>query len=112
MKTDLDITDPHAFLKARARELLLQVFDPEVGLDIINMGLVYDIDYEEAENTILVTMTLTSRGCPMGPMITQNTSETLQQYFPDKDIHVHLVWEPKWTPEKISEEGRAALGWQ
>jgi metal-sulfur cluster biosynthetic enzyme len=44
-------------------------------------------------------------------MITQNASEVLQQYYPDKDIHIHLVWEPRWTAENISEEGRAALGW-
>ncbi|HEX5554179.1 MAG TPA: metal-sulfur cluster assembly factor [Chitinophagaceae bacterium] len=111
MSLAIDITDPHAFLKEEVRGLLLQVFDPEVGLDIINMGLVYRIDYSEENNTIMVVMTLTSHGCPMGPMITQNASEVLQQYYPDKDIHIHLVWEPRWTAENISEEGRAALGW-
>ncbi len=109
---NIDITAPHASLKLGVRELLLQVYDPEVGLDIINMGLVYGIDFMEEENTIRVTMTLTSRGCPMGPMITGNASEVLQQAYPDKDIHIHLVWEPKWTPDKISEEGRATLGWE
>jgi metal-sulfur cluster biosynthetic enzyme len=107
---NINITDPHAFLKAEAGELLHQVYDPEVGLDIMTMGLVYDIKYEEDENTILVIMTLTSRGCPMGPMITQNASEVLQAHFPDKDIHIHLVWEPKWNIDKISEEGKAQLG--
>lgn len=108
---DIDITDPHAFLKQQVRELLGEVYDPEIGLDIINMGLVYQIDYLEEKNTILVVMTLTSHGCPMGPMITENASEVLQQQFPDKDIHIHLVWEPGWTAEKISEEGRTKLGW-
>lgn len=112
MDPNPDLKDPHAFLKAAVRELLLQVYDPEVGLDIISMGLVYGVDFMEETNTIRVTMTLTSRGCPMGPMITGNVSETLQQAYPGKDIHVHLVWEPKWTPDKISEEGRAALGLQ
>jgi metal-sulfur cluster biosynthetic enzyme len=111
MSLEIDITDPHAFLKEEVRSLLLQVYDPEVGLDIINMGLVYDIRYEEETNTIMVVMTLTSHGCPMGPMITSNASEVLQQYYPDKDIHIHLVWEPKWTAEKITAEGRTALGW-
>lgn len=111
MHEDIDIKDPHAFLKEEVRTLLLQVQDPEVGLDIINMGLVYRIDYTEATNTIMVTMTLTSHGCPMGPMITQQASEILQQYFPDRDIHIHLVWEPKWTTEMITEQGKKALGW-
>lgn len=106
-----DIRDPYAFLKAEVRELLLHIYDPEVGLDIINMGLVYEIRYVEEENTIMIIMTLTSRGCPMGPMITENVSEVLQSHYPDKDIHIHLVWEPKWTADKISDEGRAQLGW-
>lgn len=109
--TEIDITDPYAFIKAEARELLLQVYDPEVGLDIINMGLVYEIKYEEDEGTILIIMSLTSRGCPMGPMITQNASEVLQSHFPDKDIHIQLVWEPAWTTEMITTEGRSQLGW-
>lgn len=111
MSFQIDITDPHAFLKEEVRGLLLQVNDPEVGLDIINMGLVYRIDYLEENNTIMVVMTLTSHGCPMGPMITQNASETLQQHYPEMNIHIHLVWEPRWTAEMISEEGRVELGW-
>lgn len=108
---EIDITDPHAFLKDEVRTLLLQVIDPEVGLDIINMGLVYRIDYEEEKDMVIIVMTLTSRGCPMGPMITQNAAEILQQHFPDKDIHIHLVWEPAWSAEKITPEGRSQLGW-
>lgn len=107
----IDITDPHAFIKDQAKNLLLSVYDPEVGIDIINLGLVYGIDFLEEENTIRITMTLTSRGCPMGPMITQNASEVLQSAFPDKDIHIHLVWEPAWSAEKITDEGRQSLGW-
>lgn len=111
MDDSVNITDPHAFLKQEVRDLLLQVRDPEVGLDIINMGLVYGVDYREEDRTIMIAMTLTSHGCPMGPMITQNVSEVLQQYYPDKDIHIHLVWEPKWSIEMITEQGRAELGW-
>ncbi len=77
----------------------------------MSMGLVYEIKYEEEENTIWIIMTLTSRGCPMGPMITQNVSEVLQSNFPDKDIHIHLVWEPAWNVDMINEEGKAQLGW-
>jgi metal-sulfur cluster biosynthetic enzyme len=111
MQSDMDIKDPHAFLRQEVRDLLLGVYDPEVGLDIINMGLVYGVEFDEPHNTIRIVMTLTSRGCPMGPMITQNASEVLQQHFPDRDIHIHLVWEPKWTPDQITEEGREKLGW-
>ncbi len=106
-----EITEPHASLKAEVRELLLQVFDPEVGINIVDLGLVYEIRYLEEENTIMVIMTLTSRGCPMGPMITENVTDVLQSRFPEKDIHLHLVWEPAWSSEMISDQGRSDLGW-
>ena len=108
---NLELTDPHAFLKAEVWTLLEQVMDPEVGLDIVRMGLVYDLRYLQEENTIEVVMTLTSRGCPMGPMITQNASQLLQDHYPDKDIHIRLVWTPAWTVDRISEEGKQQLGW-
>lgn len=112
MNEETDAKDPQAMLKQEVMDLLLQVRDPEVGLDIVNMGLVYRVDYQEDTKTIMITMTLTSHGCPMGPMITQNVSEVLQQYYPDKDIHIHLVWEPKWTTEMITEQGKNELGWR
>lgn len=108
---EIDIKDPHAFLKEEVKTLLLDVYDPEVGLDIINMGLVYRIDFEEEKDMIIIVMTLTTRSCPMGPMITQNVGEVLQQRFPEKDIHIHLVWEPPWSTEMITDEGRQRLGW-
>lgn len=107
---DFNFQEGDAF-EREVREWLHQVRDPEVGLDIIEMGLVYRIDYLEESKTIMVTMTLTSQGCPMGGMITQEAAEVLQQRYPDKDIHIHLVWEPHWTTEMISEEGKRQLGW-
>ncbi len=106
----IDITDPQAFLKLQVRELLQQVYDPELGVDIINLGLVYRIDADAGSRTIQVTMTLTSRGCPMGAMITREAATLLQDHFADWDIHIHLVWDPPWSAERISAEGRAQLG--
>ncbi|HLR36831.1 MAG TPA: metal-sulfur cluster assembly factor [Chitinophagaceae bacterium] len=102
--------DPYASLKDNVGQILHNVIDPEIGLDIMTMGLVYNVDFEEDENTILVVMTLTTRGCPFGPMITQNVSDLLQDEYPDKDIHIHMVWEPKWSVDMINDEGKAQLG--
>lgn len=102
--------DPYASLKTNVGAILHNVIDPEVGLDIMTMGLVYDIDFEKEENTILIVMTLTTRGCPFGPMITQNVSDLLQDEYPDKDIHIHMVWEPAWSVDMIKDEGKAQLG--
>ncbi len=104
--------DSHASLIARSGELLYGVYDPEVGLDIMTMGLVFEIKYDESENTIVIVMTLTSRGCPMGPMIMQNVTEVLEAEFPGKKVEIQLVWEPPWSIDMISEDGRIALGWR
>ena len=105
----LDLRDPQAFRNAEAAEVLRQVIDPEMGLDVISMGLVYEVRSED--NGIQVIMTLTSRGCPMGQMIVGQAAALLQDHFPDLDVHVHLVWEPKWTADRMSPEAKTFLGW-
>ncbi len=91
-----------------AREALKQIVDPEVGLNIVDLGLVYDIEVEDGRVT--VKMTLTSPGCPVGPQILNGAKMVLEDLEGVEEVTVQLVWEPFWTPEMINPEARAALG--
>ncbi len=94
--------------KENVFELLKEVLDPEIGLDIISLGLVYDV--EISENSVDVTMTLTTPGCPMHSSITGWVENLLGKTEPEKKINVNLVWEPKWTPELMTAEAKMKLG--
>ena len=89
-------------------EVLKTVIDPEIGLNIVDLGLVYNID--ETENNITVTMTLTTPGCPMHDSITQWAENAVKQFAPEKDVIINLVWEPHWTPNLMTEEAKQQLG--
>ncbi len=87
---------------------LRSVIDPEIGLNIVDLGLIYDIIIEEA--MITVTMTLTTPGCPMHSSITSWVENQLKALDPGYEVFVNLVWEPKWTPDKMSDEAKRQLG--
>ncbi len=93
---------------AVATEALKQVIDPEIGLNIIDLGLVYRIDFPE-ENKIEADMTLTTQFCPMGEAITGSANEMLQETFKDYKIELNLVFEPRWGHHLITEEGQIYL---
>ena len=88
---------------------LYDVIDPEIGLNIVDLGLVYRIDFEEKSNHIVVSMTLTTQFCPMGESIVEATTQSMQQSCPESSIQVDLTFEPPWSQEMISEEGRNFL---
>ena len=88
---------------------LENVIDPELGVDIVNLGLVYDVDLTE-EGLAIVTMTLTSMGCPLGPMIVDQVKTALNDLPEVKDIQVDIVWQPAWTKDKMSRYAKMALG--
>ncbi len=90
-------------------QLLKTVVDPEVAVNIIDLGLVYEIDYNEGEQSIGIVMTLSTRGCPLGDTIIQNVEVVLKADFPDFKVDTEVVWEPMWSPEMITEAGRNAL---
>jgi len=98
------VTTPEAIRKA-----LRGVRDPELNLNIIDLGLVYDITKSEAGD-VLVQMTLTSPGCPAGPEITQDVHDTVLGLDDVNSVEVEIVWEPYWTPERIDPRVRAFLG--
>ena len=83
--------------------------DPELNLNIVDLGLVYEVDVNP-DGDVKVRMTLTSPGCPAGPEIVTDVSQTLQDLEGVKSVDVEIVWEPYWTPEKIDPRVRAFLG--
>lgn len=90
------------------RQALREVKDPELDLNIIDLGLVYDVEVDDGN--VRIEMTLTSPGCPAGPMITNDAHTVLKALEGVKDVNVEIVWEPYWTPEKIEPKVRAMMG--
>jgi metal-sulfur cluster biosynthetic enzyme len=94
------------------RENLKTVYDPEIGIDVVNLGLIYDVDLDEqnGKTDVVVTMTLTSMGCPLGPIITQEVNGALGDLPGIGEIGINIVWTPPWSPQMMSEEARDELG--
>ena len=92
-----------------AKLALRKVKDPELGLNIVDLGLVYDI-VVDASNNIHVDMTLTSPGCPAGPQIMTDVERALQALPGVGDVELNLVWSPYWSPERIEPRVRAYMG--
>lgn len=93
------------------KELLREVIDPELMVNIIDLGLVYGIAADESTQKIDIDLTLTSRGCPMGDMIIEDITQKITSNYPDHQVEVHLVWEPAWSMEKLTEQGKIELGY-
>ena len=89
-------------------DTLNSVIDPELAINIIDMGLVYDISYSEVTG-ILVNMTLSSENCPMGDVILADVNAALTEKFPEIPNNVVLVWEPKWSSDFITPNGKKSL---
>ena len=88
---------------------LENVIDPELGIDVVNLGLVYDVDLTN-EGLATVTMTLTSIGCPMGPMIVDQVKTALGELPEVKETDVNIVFNPPWSKENMSRYAKIALG--
>lgn len=89
---------------------LYEVIDPEIGLNIVDLGLVYQIDFNEESKEVDLLMTLTTQFCPMGDSITGDATDALNSGFPDWSINVNLTFDPPWDFSKISPEGKEFLG--
>jgi metal-sulfur cluster biosynthetic enzyme len=94
--------------KEEVVDALRQVEDPELGMDIVDLGLMYDVELENGK--VKVVHTLTSMGCPVGPMIQQQIDEVVRALPGVNDVEVELTWDPPWTPEKMSEDAKFILG--
>ncbi|MDQ8179955.1 iron-sulfur cluster assembly protein [Pelagicoccus sp. SDUM812005] len=92
---------------------LRQCFDPEIPINIVDLGLIYDLRIEKAEagqSEVFVKMTLTAQGCGMGPVIAEDARTRIKQLDSVSEATVDIVWDPVWNPQMISEEGRKILG--
>jgi len=89
-------------------EALRQVEDPELGMDIVELGLLYDVEVEGPK--VKVIHTLTSMGCPVGPMIQENIDQIARSMPEVEDVEVELTWDPPWSPEKMSDDAKFILG--
>jgi metal-sulfur cluster biosynthetic enzyme len=89
------------------RSALRGVIDPELGINIVDLGLVYEIAIDG--NAIGIAMTMTSPSCPLGEYLMESVERTLSLNFPHTQIGVELVWDPPWAPELITPEGRQKL---
>src|SRR5437763_7990084 len=89
-------------------DALTNVIDPELGLDFVELGLVYDVSVEGGD--VYVTFTLTSPGCPIGPQVTDQMVEFVGELDDVDNVYPKMVFTPAWTPELMSEEAKFALG--
>ena len=90
------------------QEALTNVIDPELGLDFVELGLIYDIEVDEGE--VFVSFTLTSPGCPIGPQVSEQVEEFVGELDGVTAVHSTMTFTPAWTPERMSEEAKFALG--
>ncbi|HNB48118.1 MAG: metal-sulfur cluster assembly factor [Chitinophagales bacterium] len=97
-------------LSAIALEGLKAVIDPEIGLNVVDLGLIYSLLFDETAKRINCVMTLTSQFCPMGESIIEDVNNSLQSSFDSYGIDVNLTYEPAWNADMISEEGQLFLG--
>jgi metal-sulfur cluster biosynthetic enzyme len=89
-------------------DALRQVEDPELGMDIVDLGLLYDV--EVLGPRVKVTHSLTSMGCPVGPMIQEDIHRVTSELDGVEDVDVELTWDPPWTPERMSDDAKFILG--
>ncbi len=88
---------------------LHNVLDPEIGLNVVDLGLIYELNFDEEDKKVVCNMTLTTQFCPMGESITDGVTNALQYSFADYKIEVELTFDPPWGPHMISEEGKLFL---
>ncbi len=91
------------------RECLRQVYDPELGVNIVDLGLVYEV--EEQDGHVQVRMTLTTPGCPMHDMITSGVERALIELPEVQSVKVDIVWQPAWSPAQMSDAAKQQLGY-
>jgi metal-sulfur cluster biosynthetic enzyme len=88
----------------QVEEALKDVMDPELGVNIVDLGLIYDLGWDDENNALIISMTLTSAGCPLTDVLEEQTAEALDGVV--EAFRINWVWMPPWGPEKISDDGR------
>lgn len=105
----MNVISNHTINATIALAALEQVIDPEIGLNIGDLGLICQLDFDEADKKIFVSMTLTTQFCPMGDTLIAAVKRVLERTFGDREIRVNLCFDPPWTHERISEQGKLFL---
>ena len=95
--------------KETVMDALREVYDPEIPVNVVDLGLIYGVEIKD--DKVQVQMTMTARGCPMHQFLSSSAEDRLKNLSGVQDAHVEIVWDPPWTPERITQEGRKALGW-
>ncbi len=101
--------DPNEELRLRVTSALRAVLDPEVGINIVDLGLVYGIDLDGAR--VHVRLTMTTPTCPLGEQIADEAAGAVRDVEGVQDVTVELVWDPPWSVERMAPAAREALGW-
>jgi metal-sulfur cluster biosynthetic enzyme len=94
---------------AQILEALRSVEDPEAGMSVVDLGLVYGVKAQD--NRVKVEMTMTSPACPLGDYLADEVAAAVRSLAPDAEVEVALVWDPPWTPERMSPEAQKRFGW-
>jgi metal-sulfur cluster biosynthetic enzyme len=106
-------SDAPPVTEERVLNALQQVIDPELGVNLVDLGLIYDVQIHDGE--VAVRMTLTTRGCPLHGTLVQAVERVIRGLAGVTTAHAEVVWEPRWNPNMISPEGRRAMagtGWR
>ena len=102
------MTEAATLTKDEVFEALKEVFDPEIPVNVVDLGLVYDLQVEDGD--VDIKMTLTFAGCGMGPYLAQQAEWRVAEIEGVEDVNVELVYDPPWTPDLITEDGKKQLG--
>lgn len=106
----MNIPDSTLATPDKVQAALQEVVDPELGVNIVDLGLVYGVDV--TDGCVRVTMTLTTPGCPLHASMSEAAERAIRVLVPGvRQIAVDLVWDPPWSPERITHQGRKELGW-
>jgi metal-sulfur cluster biosynthetic enzyme len=105
---DGPVTHPEVVSEEDVYEALEEVIDPELGLDFVSLGLVYDVEIEGQE--VYITFTLTTPACPIGPQVTEQMREFVTEIDGVDKVHPKMIFDPPWSPEMMSEDAKFALG--
>lgn len=91
-------------------DYLKEVIDPELNINIVDLGLIYDTIIDQEKGTVEVVMTLTSPGCPLSIVFEEWVPQAVKKIEGVKDVKINLVWEPAWSPDRISDDTKEQLG--
>jgi metal-sulfur cluster biosynthetic enzyme len=107
----MSTSDPASVdVRDRVLEALSNVWDPELGIDIVSLGLIYEV--RVGELGVEVDMTLTTPGCPVSDTLPWEARQVLSRALPEYPLQINLVWDPPWTPERLSESASRSLGFE